>query len=81
MADLLDELREQARICANEIARTQPSGSEVAFQADSRAKRFAGIHCPTCWVKYDRAVPLEIRESEHGTKFFICKHCESSGVF
>ena len=81
MSDVINELRQHALICANEVKRWNPDDSDKVEKAYMLAKVFSGKHCPTCWVKDEKAILLGVRTSGCNTNYYRCERCKFSGVF
>ncbi|PTR10498.1 hypothetical protein C8R32_10124 [Nitrosospira sp. Nsp5] len=86
MSDIVNELRQHALICANEIKKWNPDDSNKVERAYGLAEMFAGNHCPTCWVKDEKAMLLTVLTSNFltfrtVTKYYRCGRCKFSCVF
>jgi len=80
MSELIDELRQHALMCANDIQNSDPD-SDASRVAYARVKTFEGINCPKCWVCEQRTIELVIQAHSTNTDFYQCGKCGFSGVF
>lgn len=78
MRELIDELRQHALICANEIKRLN---SEESVAAYARAKTLAGAICPVCCVKNGLNIKLEEDIGANATSLYRCNNCGFYGAF
>ena len=81
MSDLVDELRQHALMCANDIKRLNPEKSDEVEKAYGRVKTFSGNNCPACWVKDDKSSPLEIEVYANEANIYRCRLCGFDGAF
>lgn len=80
MREPIDELRQRALICANEIKRLN-SEESVANAAYARAKTLAGAICPDCCVKDGLNIKLEEDVGANATSLYRCNNCDFYGAF
>lgn len=81
MSDLVDELRQHALECANDIRRINPENSNGVEKAYSQALSFSGSNCPICWVKDEKSSPLEIEAYGDEENIYRCRLCGFGGAF
>ena len=81
MSDLIDELRQHALMCANEIKRLNPEKSDEVEKAYDRVRTFSGSICPVCWVKDEKSSALKIETEAYETYYYKCGLCGFGGAF
>ena len=81
MSDLIDELRQHALMCANDIKRLNPERADEVEKAYARVETFSGINCPACWVKDERTSSLEIEATANEANIYKCRQCGFCGAF
>lgn len=81
MSDLINELRQHALMCANEIKRLNPEKSNEAEKAYGRVRTFSGSICPVCWVRDEQSSTLNIETYAKETNYYRCRLCGFGGAF
>jgi len=81
VSDPVEELRQHALMCANDIKKLNPEKSDEAEKAYGRVKTFSGSNCPACWVKDEKSSSLEIEAYANETNFYRCRVCGFGDVF
>jgi len=81
MSDLVNELRQYALMCANELKKLNPEKHDEIENAYARVKTFTGNICPMCWVNNEKAFSLEIEAKASEANYYRCKQCEFGGIF